>query len=100
MAVWGRARYLSVTEAPRNTDSAPANTRRWPTAGLMLALRLRRWADIISVLGYHIVFGATLNVGQRHRRRANIEIHSLYAIYCPQETFNNINYKSHWHYIY
>ena len=34
-----------------------SNTRRWPNAGLMLAHRL---------------FVATLNVGQRHRRRANI----------------------------
>ena len=27
----------------------------------------------------------------------HIKIHSLY---CPQEPFNNMNYKSHWHYIY
>ena len=27
---------------------------------------------ISPLLGYHVVFGATLNVGQRHRRRANI----------------------------
>ena len=38
--------------------------------GLMLAHRLRRWANIIPVLGYCVV--ATLNVGQRHRQRANI----------------------------
>ena len=39
---------------------------------LMLAHRLRRWANISPVLGYPVMFGATLNVGQRHRRRANI----------------------------
>ena len=38
----------------------------------MLAHRLRRWANISLVLGYRLVFGATLNVGQRQRRRANI----------------------------
>ena len=49
-----------------------SNTRRWPYAGLMLAHRLQRWANIIPVLGYCVVFGTTLNVGQRHRRRVNI----------------------------
>ena len=49
-----------------------ANTRRWPNAGLMLALRLRCWGNISPVLGYRVVFGLMLNVGQRHRRRANI----------------------------
>ena len=34
--------------------------------------RLRRWANISPVLGYRVVFDATLNVGQRHRRRASI----------------------------
>ena len=28
--------------------------------------------NISPVLGYSVVFGARLNVGQRHRRRANI----------------------------
>ena len=37
----------------------------------MLAHRLRRWANISPVLGYRVVFDATLNVGQRHRRQAN-----------------------------
>ena len=45
---------------------------RWRNAGLLLARRLRRWANISPVLGYRVVFNATLNVGQRHRRRANI----------------------------
>ena len=48
------------------------NTRRGPNAGLMLAHRLRRWANISTVLGYCVAFGVTQNVGQRHRRRANI----------------------------
>ena len=38
----------------------------------MLAHRLRRSSNISPVLGYRVVFGATLNVGRRHRRRANI----------------------------
>ena len=49
-----------------------SNTRRWPNVGLLLAHRLRRWANISPVLGYPVVFDATLNVGQRHRRRAYI----------------------------
>ena len=49
-----------------------SNTRRWPSVGLLLAHRLRRWANISPVLGYRVVFDATLNVGRRHKRRANI----------------------------
>ena len=48
------------------------NTRRWPNVWLLLAHRLWRWANISPVLGYRVVFDATLNVGQRHRRRASI----------------------------
>ena len=53
-------------------QTALANMRCWPNTGLMLAHSIRRWASISPVLGYRVVFGATLNVGQRHRRRANI----------------------------
>ena len=38
----------------------------------MLANRLRRWANIRPVLGYRVVFGAALNVGQLHRQQADI----------------------------
>ena len=48
-----------------------SNTRRWPNA-VLLAHSLRRWANISPVLGYRVMFDATRNVGQRHRRRANI----------------------------
>ena len=34
--------------------------------GLLLAHRLWRWANISPVLGYRVVFDATLNVRQRH----------------------------------
>ena len=50
----------------------PSNTRRWPNFMLLLAHRLRRWAKSSPVLGYCVVFDATRNVGQRHRRRAKI----------------------------
>ena len=33
-----------------NHNGVPANTRRWPNAGLMLAQRLRRWANIKPAL--------------------------------------------------
>ena len=49
-----------------------SNTRRWLNAGLLLAHRPRLWANISPVLGYCVMFDATLNVNQRHRRRANI----------------------------
>ena len=42
----------------------------------MLAYHLRRWTNIIPVIslsqGYCVMFDATLNVSQRHRRQANI----------------------------
>ena len=42
-------------------------------AGLLLAHRLRRLANISPVLaGCRVVFVATLNMGQHHRRRTNI----------------------------
>ena len=49
-----------------------SNTRCWHNVELLLAHRLQRWANISLLLGYRVVFDATLNVGQRHRRRANI----------------------------
>ena len=49
-----------------------SNTRRWPNVVLLLAHRLRRGANISPVLGYRVMFDATLHVGQRHRRRASI----------------------------
>ena len=80
------------------------NTRRWPNAGLMLAHRLHRWPTISLVLGYHVVFGATLNVGQRHRRRANINpalIQSIVTIApaCryPQHEIHLLTLKGHAH---
>ena len=49
-----------------------SNTRGWPNVGLLLAHRLRRWANISPVLGYRAMFDATLHVDQRHRGPANI----------------------------
>ena len=49
-----------------------SNTKRWPNAGLMLVHRLRCWPTISPVFGYRVVFSATLNVCQHHRRQANI----------------------------
>ena len=81
LAVWGRARYLSVTEAPHNTDfhtwmgkkhflflsnrrdrekcqdrDDPANTRRWTNVDLMLAQSRRRWVNIKATLVQSLVF--------------------------------------------
>ena len=49
-----------------------SNTRRWLNVGLLLAHHLGRWASISPVLGYCVLFDATLHVGQHHRWRANI----------------------------
>ena len=48
-----------------------SNTRRWPSLGPLLVHRLQRLANISPVFGYRVVFNVMLNVGQRHRRRAN-----------------------------
>ena len=37
-------------------SALPANTRRQPNVGLMLAHRLRRWPNINSTLGQRVVF--------------------------------------------
>ena len=71
------------------------NTRRWPNAGLMLAYRLRRWPTLSPVLGYCVVFGATLNVGQHHRRWANINpalAQSIMMTYCQHAGTSNMKY--------
>ena len=61
--------FLSVCPA---LSCRRANTRYWPNAGLILAHCPRRWANISPVLGYRVVFGATLNVRHHHRQWANI----------------------------
>ena len=73
-SVWVCAVSLSHILSLQNFLSCRrSNTRRWLNAGIVLAHRLRRWSSISPVLGYRVEFGATLNVGQRHRRRANID---------------------------
>ena len=62
----------AVCECQRFLWCRRSNMRCWRNAGLILAHRLRRWATISRVLGYRVVFGATLNVGQHHRRPDNM----------------------------
>ena len=78
------ARHISfVSVRSLRLSCRRSNTRRWPNVGLLLAYRLRRWANISPVLGYRVVFDATLNVGQRHRWRANIDpALALSSSYC------------------
>ena len=47
--------------------SFPANTRRWPNAGVMLGHRLRRWPNNNPTLGQRLVF-AGLCPDWEHRR--------------------------------
>ena len=83
--------YLCVLSLPVHSlrlSCRRANTRRWPNVGLLLAHRLRRWDNISRVLGYRVLFDATLNVGQRHRRRANINpafVQSIVGYYSQYE---------------
>ena len=59
----------------------------------MLAHCPRLWADISLVFGYRVVFGATLNVRQHHRKWANINtawVQSIMSVptacrYCQHE---------------
>ena len=37
-------------------DLSPENTRRWLTAGLMLAQRLRRWSNFKPAMSQRLVF--------------------------------------------
>ena len=41
-------------------EPVPANTKRWPNVGLLLAHRLRRWPNIDSKSGQCLVFPETL----------------------------------------
>ena len=50
---------LSFISLQRFLSCRRSNTKRWPNVGL------RRWSNM---------FGASLNVGRRHRRRANIKL--------------------------
>ena len=48
--------WLTVCADPRTASSIQANTTRWPNAGLMLAQRRRRLANINPALAQRIVF--------------------------------------------
>ena len=64
------------------------NTRRWPNSGLLLAHRLRRWANIHPVLSYRVVVEATLNVGHRRRRRTSINPAFVFDLNRPKRLKN------------
>ena len=73
-------------------ERSPANTRCWSSAGLMLGQRRRWWASIGLALGQRRV---CWKCWQAKRNKFRL----IHRLYCPQEPFNIINYKSHWHYI-
>ena len=58
--IWHRTRKIrkcpSSSSVVNLLRHPPANTTRWPNAGLMLAHRLRRWANIKPALGQRVVF--------------------------------------------
>ena len=64
---------LSVYPAGGQTRDCSVSVRSLRlSCRLLLAHRLRRSANISPVLGYRVVFDSTLNVGQVHSWRANI----------------------------
>ena len=93
------------TTRPGVIKRSPANTRRWTSAGLMLGQRRRRWASNWPALGQCLVFAVSVDKPQYVSHigvvpKRNDKFCSIHSLYCPQEPFNNINNKSHWHYIY
>ena len=47
---------------------------------------------LLGVLKSHIVFRTSVWGSKR-----NNKFRLIHGLYCPQEPFNNTNYKSHWH---
>ena len=80
----------------RIVDRAPANTRRWPNAGLRLDQSRRRRANISSTLGKQLVFGGTsrgLTLGTQ--RFTNVESTSWTLIQrcCNVPSVSYITYR-------
>ena len=46
----------AILHYQNNDDLNPANTRRWPNVGLILAHRLRRWPNLSPTLSQRLVF--------------------------------------------
>ena len=70
-------------------DTGPASQtvgQHWTSIGSTSCL--------LGVLTSHIVFRTTVQGSKR-----NNKFRLIHSLYCPQGPFNNINYKSHWHYI-
>ena len=61
---------------------------------------VRCWASVADggpALGQRRVAGS---VDKCFAPKWNNKFRLMHSLYCPQEPFNIINYKSHWHYIY
>ena len=54
--IHGKTQFSQKRLSVGECSEFPANTRRWSNAGLMLAHRLRRWANISPALGQRLVF--------------------------------------------
>ena len=50
------------------SDACPANTRRWPNVGLMLARRRRRWANLSPTLDQRLEFAGHDDLTYQHIR--------------------------------
>ena len=84
------------------STTKPANTRRWTSACLMLGQHRRWWASIVPALRKRLVLAGSVykphcvwHIGVVPKRN-----NKFCLIHSPQESFTNIIYKSHWHYIY
>ena len=113
----GRCRLVLAASSMHCQTCSPANTRRKTSAGLMLGQRRRRWAGIVPALGQNLLFAGVLTGHIVFRTCEDIKtvaqmidpkddlvtvdikngFHHIktHSLYCPQEPFINIYYKSH-----
>ena len=72
--LWNKVSHSRPVNLAMVQSRIPTNTIRWPNAGLMLAQRRRRWANISPALGQRVVFAGIglryskiiTTLGQRH----------------------------------
>ena len=110
---------------PENTRPAAIPMQKTQNMCTTSAQRLRRWSNIVQMWYKCFVFtglnaaqetwgvepvlvwwwasvadGCWQSVDKYFAPKRNNKFRLIRSLYCPQEPFNNINYKSHCHYIY
>ena len=76
--------WNNIVPAPLVRSDDPANTGRWPNAGLLLAHRLRYWANISPALRHHHVFSVlTQQINSTHHPLVSWHGNCLQITYMP-----------------